>query len=253
MILHIRRWKPAALTLALAGWVGLAACRPVAVDPAADAPGSTTSGDLATTGASAPAAADPPLTAAPDLATADPSSAALAATTAADPTAADPAGACPARATSADQEGPYYSTAAPARENLREEGMAGRPILISGQVFDPDCRPVPGAVLDFWHADAEGQYDNAGYRLRGRVAAGADGSYRLETISPTAYTGRPPHVHLKVFDAAGKERLTTQLYFPGAEGSADVAQAPDLLVAYGPEDAAGRAAVRFDIRLGAGE
>lgn len=160
---------------------------------------------------------------------------------------------CPAEPTSADQEGPYYSTAAPERDNLREPGMAGRPILLSGVVFDADCRPLAGARVDLWHADAEGEYDNAGYRLRGQVVTGADGSYQVETITPTAYTGRPPHIHLKVFDAAGKERLTTQLYFPGAEASADVARAPDLLVGLGPEDAAGRAAVRFDIRLGAGE
>lgn len=170
---------------------------------------------------------------------------------AAAPAAAAPA--CPDRPTSADQEGPYYSTAAPERANLREPGMAGRPILLSGLLFDADCRPIAGARVDLWHADAEGEYDNEGYRLRGQVVTGADGSYQVETITPTAYTGRPPHIHLKVFDAAGTERLTTQLYFPGAEGSADVARAPDLLVGLGPEDAAGRTAVRFDIRLGAGE
>lgn len=242
--LNARPWAVIALALAWAGWGGMAACRPAAVDravPATDpAPADQAAGTL--TPDAAPAATD----------LAMPAGADPAATDRAVP-AADAAARCPARATSADQEGPFYSTAAPERENLREEGMAGRPILLSGWVFDADCRPLAGAVLDFWHADAEGQYDNAGYRLRGRVTAGADGGYRLETISPTAYTGRPPHVHLKVFDAGGAERLTTQIYFPGAEGSADVARAPDLLVAYGPADAAGQALVRFDIRLAAPE
>ena len=237
MTLHVRRRKLLVLPLSLAAWMALAACRPAAPGPATTPASEPAAAGLATTDA-LPAAAD-------DRAT---SSSALAPTS-----AADPAAACPAQVTSADQEGPYYSTAAPERETLREAGMPGRPILLSGWVFDEACRPLAGARLDFWHADTEGQYDNEGYRLRGQVRTGSDGAYRLDTISPTAYTGRPPHIHLKVFDPDGAERLTTQLYFPGAEDSADVAQAPDLLVALGPEDGEGRAQVRFNIRLAAPE
>lgn len=153
---------------------------------------------------------------------------------------------CPGALTSPNQEGPFYSPGSPEKESLIEEGMPGLPILIAGRVFDQDCSPIPGAKLDFWLADVNGDYDNIGYRLRGHVFSDQQGNYRLESIEPTAYTGRPPHIHVKVFSADGRELLTTQLYFVGSEGSADVISAPDLLVTYQEMDKAGRKGVLFN-------
>jgi protocatechuate 3,4-dioxygenase beta subunit len=153
---------------------------------------------------------------------------------------------CDGTLTSANQEGPYYSQGSPERASLIDEGMPGTPVLILGGVFNQDCEPVPGAKVDFWQADAAGEYDNVGFRLRGHVYSDQNGSYSIETIEPGLYTGRPPHIHVKVFAADGTELLTTQMYFPGSENSADVNAAPDLLVNYLEPDENGRLRVLFN-------
>ncbi|HET6156772.1 MAG TPA: intradiol ring-cleavage dioxygenase [Dongiaceae bacterium] len=111
-------------------------------------------------------------------------------------------------------EGPYFTPDSPERSNFIEDGMKGDRISLAGFVLDRRCRPVPGALLDLWHADSSGQYDNQGYRLRGHQFADAEGRFLFETIVPGLYPGRTRHFHLKV-QAAGEDILTTQLYFPG--------------------------------------
>jgi protocatechuate 3,4-dioxygenase beta subunit len=127
--------------------------------------------------------------------------------------------------------------------------MPGVPVLIFGRVFDQDCNPIPGAKLDFWLADVNGEYDNIGYMLRAHVYTDQEGNYTLESIEPTSYTGRPPHIHVKVFSSDGVELLTTQMYFAGSEGSADVSTAPDLLVTYLDPDENGQLQVIFNFVL----
>jgi protocatechuate 3,4-dioxygenase beta subunit len=46
------------------------------------------------------------------------------------------------------------------------------------------------------------------------MTVGADGRFRFRTIRPAPYSGRTPHVHVKVL-LGGRERLTTQLYVRG--------------------------------------
>jgi protocatechuate 3,4-dioxygenase beta subunit len=90
--------------------------------------------------------------------------------------------------------------------------------VLSGYVLTTDCKPIANALLDFWQADASGQYDNAGYRLRGHQFTDAQGYYRLETIVPGLYPGRTEHIHVKV-QAPNGLVLTTQLFFPGVAGN----------------------------------
>jgi protocatechuate 3,4-dioxygenase beta subunit len=116
--------------------------------------------------------------------------------------------------TDAQTEGPYYTPNTPRRSNLVTAGLRGIPLLVTGDVVDTQCRPVRGALLDFWQADAAGQYDNQGYGLRGHQFADARGRYALRTIVPGLYPGRTRHIHVKVQRPHGKI-LTTQLYFPG--------------------------------------
>jgi protocatechuate 3,4-dioxygenase beta subunit len=111
-------------------------------------------------------------------------------------------------------EGPYFKPSSPERAELVEAGMAGQPIELVGFVFSRACKPLPGALLDFWQADDKGQYDNSGFRLRGHQFADAEGRYRLRSIVPGAYVGRTRHIHVKVQPSGGRS-LTTQLYFPG--------------------------------------
>jgi protocatechuate 3,4-dioxygenase beta subunit len=153
---------------------------------------------------------------------------------------------CSGMLTSPNQEGPFYSAGSPERSSLIEEGMEGVPVLIVGRVFDQDCNPITGAKLDFWLADVNGEYDNVGYTLRGHLFTDANGNYALESIEPTPYTGRPPHIHAKVFAPDGRELLITQMYFAGSEGSSDVTASPDLLVNYLEPDENGRQQVLFN-------
>ena len=116
--------------------------------------------------------------------------------------------------TEAQTEGPYYTPNTPRRSNLVTAGVRGTALLLTGDVVDTQCRPVRGALLDFWQADAAGQYDNEGYRLRGHQFADGRGRFALRTIVPGLYPGRTRHIHVKVQRPHGKI-LTTQLYFPG--------------------------------------
>lgn len=114
-------------------------------------------------------------------------------------------------------EGPFYTPGTPLRTNLREPDASGRPLVVQGLVLSPDCRPIGGAVVDIWHADEHGRYDNSGFRYRGHQYTDAAGAFRFETIRPVRYTGRTPHIHVKV-QGPSTRLLTTQLYFPDVAG-----------------------------------
>jgi hypothetical protein len=115
--------------------------------------------------------------------------------------------------TLAQTEGPFFTPDSPERTSLREDDIPGTPLRVTGFVYSSGCDPAPNALIDFWHCDDAGVYDNEGYRLRGHQFADDDGRYELETILPGVYPGRTRHIHVKV-QAAGGPVLTTQLYFP---------------------------------------
>jgi len=124
--------------------------------------------------------------------------------------------ACGAQAvvTPRQTEGPYYTPNSPQRNSLVEPDSKAERLVLAGRVVSAQCRPLAKALLDFWHCDEQGQYDNAGYRYRGHLFTDAEGRFRLETIFPAIYPGRARHIHVKV-QAPGRRILTTQLYFPG--------------------------------------
>jgi len=131
--------------------------------------------------------------------------------------------------TRSQTEGPFFKTATPLRVSFLEKNSGNR-FLVTGQVLGKNCKPVAGALLDFWHADEEGEYDNRGFRYRGHQFADAQGRYRLETIVPALYPGRARHFHVKV-QAPGGRVLTTQLYFAGDEGNKrDFLYRPELVM-----------------------
>lgn len=116
--------------------------------------------------------------------------------------------------TQSQTEGPYYTPDTPERNSLLEDLMLGTRLTLVGYVLDQNCQPLPNAWLDFWQADANGEYDNVNYRLRGHQYTDSQGRYHLETILPGLYSSRPiEHIHVKVKPEGG-ETLTTQLYFP---------------------------------------
>lgn len=142
-----------------------------------------------------------------------------------DAAALDDAGeAC--RVSTGDVLGPYHRPGAPSRMAIASATEPGERLRLDGVVLADDCTTVlAGAGLDVWQADAAGGYHEpaaAGsepYRLRGKLAAAADGTWALDTIRPGNYrldasSWRPAHVHVTVTHP-GYRPLTTQLYFAG--------------------------------------
>lgn len=145
--------------------------------------------------------------------------------------------------TPAQTQGPFYTTDTPEKSDFREPGMAGTPIVLQGFVMTRSCRPVAGALVDLWHADDAGEYDNEGFRLRGHQFADAEGRYRFATIVPGLYPGRTRHFHIR-YQAPDSPVLTTQLYFPSEPANErDRIFRPELLLALSRETA------RFDAVL----
>jgi protocatechuate 3,4-dioxygenase beta subunit len=125
--------------------------------------------------------------------------------------------------------------------------MSGPRIVVAGRVLSTACRPIPGALLDFWQADDRGEYDNAGYRLRGHQFADDRGGYRLESLVPGVYPGRTRHFHVRV-QAPNQPILTTQLYFPDEPANLrDSIFRPELVLVV--RDEPGAKAASFDFIL----
>lgn len=126
-------------------------------------------------------------------------------------------------------EGPYYTPDSPERTSLLDPGVTGTMIVLTGYVLTTDCKPVTRALVDFWHADDKGVYDNVGYRLRGHQFTDEAGRYTLTTIVPGLYPGRTRHFHVKV-QAPNQPILTTQFYFPDEANTRDMIFNPALLM-----------------------
>lgn len=127
-------------------------------------------------------------------------------------------------------EGPYFTPNSPERISLRETGITGTNMVVTGYVLGTNCQPIPQALVDFWHANDNGEYDNVGYQLRGHQFTNEQGQYTLETIVPGLYPGRTRHFHVKV-QAPNQPVLTTQLYFPNEpQNNSDGIYSPELLM-----------------------
>ena len=119
-------------------------------------------------------------------------------------------------------EGPFYTANPPSISNnqLAPVSEPGTKLIISGRVMNLDCSQIiPNTVIDIWHANDAGAYDNTGgYHLRGKTTSNAHGFYIFETIKPGRYlngaTYRPSHIHFKITPPSFPT-LTTQLYFQG--------------------------------------
>jgi len=118
-------------------------------------------------------------------------------------------------------EGPYYIADEKVRRNITE-GKLGTPLTLNLSVVDSStCRPIKGAVVDIWHADASGVYsgfgEGTGNRtfMRGLQKTDAKGVATFRTIYPGWYRGRTVHIHVKVH-LGGNVAHTGQLYFPDA-------------------------------------
>jgi protocatechuate 3,4-dioxygenase beta subunit len=125
------------------------------------------------------------------------------------------------------EEGPFWFDPELLRADITE-GRPGVPLGLRLTVEDGAGRPVPGALVEVWHCDAQGQYSGfdggpglaardtaAGRYLRGGQRADRFGQLGFKTLYPGWYAGRAPHIHLKVSVAADTV-LTSQLFLPDA-------------------------------------
>ncbi len=134
--------------------------------------------------------------------------------------------------TPSQTEGPFYPVALPADSdfdllrNGRVDYRQGQPAWVEGVVTDTRGTPVSGAVVEIWQCDHAGHYHHPGDGNRadpafqgfGQVAVGRDGRYRFRTLKPVPYSGRTPHIHVKV-KLDQQTLLTTQLYVAGDPGN----------------------------------
>ena len=138
--------------------------------------------------------------------------------------------------TPSQPEGPFYPKTLPADRDADLTQVAGRParaagtlLYFSGRVFSRDGRALPGTLVELWQCDNFGRYHHAGddgvprddnFQGYGVVTADAEGRFAFKTIRPVPYSGRPPHIHLRLRHANAPP-LTTQLYMAGDAAGAD--------------------------------
>ena len=140
--------------------------------------------------------------------------------------------------------GPFFTPDSQRRSSLVEPDSKAERLVLTGLVLSPQCKPAANALLDFWHCDEAGEYDNQGFRYRGHVLADAQGHYSLDTIVPGEYPGRTRHIHAKLQTAGGRV-LTTQLYFPDEpRNRSDGIYRRELTMQVARKD--GRRAAQFD-------
>lgn len=145
-----------------------------------------------------------------------------------------------AGATTRTIEGPLYVAGAPllkGEARLDDGTDDGEILFMEGQVFDNEGKPIPGAIVDVWHANSFGFYSFFGpqqssYNLRRRIETDQDGRYRFRSITPSGYGcppgsntetllakmgrhgQRPAHIHFLI-TAPGYRQLTTQINIEG--------------------------------------
>ena len=146
----------------------------------------------------------------------------------------------PVGATESTVLGPFHVVDSPARElgdDIAADPDAPR-CLVRGRVLDLDGAPVPGALVDVWQADDQGQYDvqksdGPDLDLRGLFTTDDEGRFWFRTIVPAHYpipddgpvgallraTGRhpyrPAHIHL-IAGAEGHQPVTTHVFIEGS-------------------------------------
>jgi hydroxyquinol 1,2-dioxygenase len=154
---------------------------------------------------------------------------------------------CPDRAgiTPSTLSGPFYRADAPLLPlgaDLCRDGQ-GKPLQVTGRVSGPDGEALAGALLEVWHANAAGRYENQDpdnqpeFNLRGRFLTDKVGGFQFRTIRPGGYAlpddgpvgalarrlglalDRPAHIHFAV-TAPGYRRLVTAV-FDGADPAID--------------------------------
>jgi hydroxyquinol 1,2-dioxygenase len=146
-------------------------------------------------------------------------------------------------ATEGSNLGPFYLDNAPEKKLGAHlaEGREGVTVLVHGKVTDILHKPIPGAIVDTWQADAAGTYPiqeqehgQDKYDLRGKFTCDDQGRYWYTTVLPKPYTvpydgpvgqllragnrhaWRAAHLHY-IVKAPGMRNITTEVFFENGE------------------------------------
>ncbi|QYK40474.1 MAG: 6-chlorohydroxyquinol-1,2-dioxygenase [Paracoccaceae bacterium] len=133
--------------------------------------------------------------------------------------------------------GPFYRPDAPEQPIGADicRDARGEPLAVAGRVAGLEGQAVAGAVVEVWHANGEGLYENQepdrqpDMNLRGRFTTDAAGRFGFRSIKPAGYRlpcdgpvgrlaqalglclERPAHLHFRV-TAPGFQTLTTHVF-----------------------------------------
>lgn len=175
------------------------------------------------------------------------------------------------RSTPPQQLGPFYPALRPLDQDAdltRLQGSGGTAtgevIDVFGTVTDHDGRPIAGATLDLWQANAAGRYLHGGdqraelpldphFQGSAVLTTDSEGRYRFRTIRPGIYafggTPRPRHIHFDI--KTRRARLVTQMYFPGEKENAIEKIAEDSLLVARVQSPGTDAvpALRWDVKM----
>ena len=108
----------------------------------------------------------------------------------------------------------------------------GLKIIVHGTIRDQFLKPIDGALIEIWQANAGGKYlHNSDQNISaivpfigvcGRYITEGNGAYQFITIQPGPYPypnrgveWRPMHIHFSIFGQSFGQRLITQMYFEG--------------------------------------
>jgi protocatechuate 3,4-dioxygenase beta subunit len=135
------------------------------------------------------------------------------------------------------EEGPYYLSSTPTRSDITD-GQEGKAMTLTFTILDTACKPIKGARIDIWYANAQGIYSgvasrgddlgagvNSGNFLRGTQVTNAKGVATFKGIYPGWYPARTVHIHEKIW-VGGREVLTTQTFFTDKQNASVMATAP---------------------------
>lgn len=128
-------------------------------------------------------------------------------------------------------EGPFYPDKLPLDTdndlivvNANLTPAVGEITHLSGRILDHKGDPIRNVLVEIWQVDHSGAYIHTrdpahprfdtNFQGYGKFLTGSSGEYYFRTIKPVPYTGRCPHIHVKVRKGR-KELLTTQFYIKG--------------------------------------
>lgn len=155
-------------------------------------------------------------------------------------------------------EGPFYPlNTIPVRSNLilNQSSLIGKTLELSGHVKTPEGTPMKQVRVEIWQCDGAGVYDHPrqpgveqfdrNFAGSGATESNEEGRFNFTTLYPVPYTGRPPHIHVKLW-LGNRELLITQLYLQGQTGNEWWGGNERELLQLEIKDAKGSAHAHFD-------